>query len=203
MFSNVPDGPPAARILIVEDDKDTAESLALLLRLFGHETEVARTGPQAITIAQRQRPDYVILDIGLPGMDGYQVAQELKQAGPCKEAVIIAVTGYGQNEDRQRSSAAGIDFHLIKPVDHGVLLALMARSDGRSPPPTPRRHSHEPSADGPGKTAPESDHDLPSRGGPDPRAPGVAMSLACSVWRGDEAAGRPVPSPLLGDRPDK
>jgi two-component system CheB/CheR fusion protein len=128
------DGPrPATRILIVEDDRDTAESMALLLRLFGHEIAVARDGPEAIAKALSQQPEFVLLDIGLPGMDGYQVAMNLKREEPCKETIIIAITGYGQLEDRQQAREAGIDHHLVKPIDHGVLLALLARSEVVSP----------------------------------------------------------------------
>ena len=128
MLRKVDDRPHSAtRILIVEDDGDTAESMARLLRLFGYDVAVAREGHEAIDMAMRQRPDFVLLDLGLPGMDGYQVARNLKQQASCKDTVIIALTGYGLPEDRQRSCEAGIDHHLVKPVDHHVLLGLLAR----------------------------------------------------------------------------
>src|SRR5262245_31578092 len=94
MLHSKPDGPrSSARILIVEDDRDTAESMARLLKIFGYEVQVARDGVEAIARASGQKPDFVLLDIGLPGMDGYQVARNLKLEITYKEAVIIAVTG--------------------------------------------------------------------------------------------------------------
>jgi CheY-like chemotaxis protein len=125
-------GRVGARILVVEDNADSAESLAKLLELFGHELQVARDGPQAIALALRWRPEFVLLDLGLPAMDGYEVAIRLKQEATCREAVIIAVTGYGQPEDRQRSRAAGIDHHLLKPANPDVLLALLTGSEAAS-----------------------------------------------------------------------
>jgi CheY-like chemotaxis protein len=114
-------------ILVVEDDADTARSMALLLEHFGHEVEVARDGPQAIAAARRRRPDFVLLDLGLPLMDGHEVARRLRQEAGCRQSILIAVTGYGQEEDRQRSRMAGIDHHLLKPADPGVLLPLLSR----------------------------------------------------------------------------
>jgi len=115
---------------VVDDHADTVESLAMLLKIQGHEVQTARDGSEAIAVALRWRPEFIVLDLGLPGIDGYQVAARLKQEPSCGASVIIAVTGYGQVEDRQRSRAAGIDHHLLKPVDPGVLLALLARSHG-------------------------------------------------------------------------
>jgi CheY-like chemotaxis protein len=117
-----------ARVLIVEDDTDTATSTATLLSLFGYRVQIANDGPQALTAAPRWRPEVVLLDIGLPVMDGYQVAIRLRQEEACRGAVIIAVTGHGRPEDRQRCRAAGIHHHLLKPVDLRVLLSLLARS---------------------------------------------------------------------------
>src|SRR5262245_60754768 len=99
MLPDIHDGEVPLRILIVEDDQDTGESMARLLRIFGYEVALACEGGEAIEKALRQRPDFVLLDIGLPGMDGYQVALTLKRAEPCKDTIIIAVTGYGQSED--------------------------------------------------------------------------------------------------------
>jgi phosphotransferase system HPr (HPr) family protein len=123
--------PDKANILVVDDYGDTAESMALWLKCFGHEVQIARDGYQAIEIARRQRPDYVLLDIGLPGIDGYQVASRLRQEldGPL---VIIAVTGYGQEEDRIRALAAGCDYHFLKPIDLDTLVALLSAPDTRT-----------------------------------------------------------------------
>jgi phosphotransferase system HPr (HPr) family protein len=97
--------------------------MARWLKLLGHDVKVARDGYQAIDIARRQRPDCVLLDIGLPGPDGYQVASRLRQE--LAVPIIIAVTVYGQEEDRRRTLAAGCDHHFVKPVDHDALIALL------------------------------------------------------------------------------
>jgi CheY-like chemotaxis protein len=117
----------AARVLVVDDNADAADTLAKLLALGGHEAQIARDGPQAIVAALRWQPEFILLDIGLPGLDGYEVARRLRQEMACQETVLIAVTGYGQPEDRQRSRAAGIDHHLLKPVDWDVLRSLLSR----------------------------------------------------------------------------
>jgi CheY-like chemotaxis protein len=117
-----------ARILVVEDNVDTACGLARLLALLGNDVQLADDGPSAIAIAQTFRPELVLLDIGLPGMDGYQVASLLREEDCCKDAVIIAVSGYGQEEDRRRSQAAGFDHHLVKPVDLGSLMSLIGHT---------------------------------------------------------------------------
>jgi len=90
--------------------------------------EAAYDGFQAIETARAFEPEYVLLDIGLPGMDGYEVATRLKSEGCCKEAVIIAISGYGQEEDRRRSKAASFDHHLVKPVDFDSLISLNDQS---------------------------------------------------------------------------
>jgi CheY-like chemotaxis protein len=118
-----------ARVLVVEDNADSAESMARLLELFGHEVQVARDGPQALEAARGWRPEFVLLDLGMPGMDGYEVATRLREEAACRESVLIAVTGYGQPEDRRRSRAVGIDHHLLKPVDPDGLLSLLSRSE--------------------------------------------------------------------------
>jgi CheY-like chemotaxis protein len=115
------------RILIVEDDSDTAESLALLLRLQGHIIFAASDGPAAIEAAESTNPDVVLLDIGLPKMDGYEVARRLQQARWPKKPLLIAITGYGQQAERLRAYDAGIDIHLTKPVAPEELLRFLAR----------------------------------------------------------------------------
>jgi PAS domain S-box-containing protein len=116
----------SSRVLVVDDNADTAGGLARLLKLLGHDVEIAHDGERAIDIARRHLPEIVILDIGLPGMDGFQVARQLRLDPCCKTALIVAVSGYGQEEDRRRSQEAGFDYHLVKPVDFDALLALMA-----------------------------------------------------------------------------
>jgi CheY-like chemotaxis protein len=104
------------QILLVEDHKDTAESTAIGLRLFGYEVHIASDGPHALTLAQTQQPDVVVLDIGLPGMNGYEVAKRLRQEQK-NRVLLIATTGYGRStEERLKSYEAGIDLHLTKPV---------------------------------------------------------------------------------------
>ena len=88
----------------------------------------AHDGPSAIEAARDYRPDFVLLDIGLPGMDGYEVARRLREDEWCKDAVIIAISGYGQEEDRRRSKEAGFDHHLVKPIDHEALVMLLSRA---------------------------------------------------------------------------
>ena len=128
----LPASPPQApaRVLLVEDNVDAADALAELLRLWGHEVAVAHDGAAAVQMAQTLAPGVVLLDIGLPGMDGYQVASVLRSLPDLQRALIVALTGYGQEADRQRSSLAGFDHHLVKPVDLEVLRRLV--SSGRA-----------------------------------------------------------------------
>jgi len=116
----------SSRILVVDDNVDTAAGLAKLLKLLGHEVAVSHDGESAIEVARAHNPEVVLLDIGLPGMNGYEVAKRLRDEPCCKTAVIIAVSGYGQDEDRRRSSEAGFDHHLVKPVDFDALTSLLA-----------------------------------------------------------------------------
>jgi CheY-like chemotaxis protein len=113
------------RILIVDDNRDTALSGARLLEKLGHDVEIAFDGPTAVELARSFRPQTLFLDIGLPGMTGYEVARQLRQEG-FEQAQIVAISGYGQPDDRQRSREAGFDDHLVKPVDHAALLAVLA-----------------------------------------------------------------------------
>ena len=122
-----------ARILVVDDNVDTARGMARLLKLLGHEVATAHDGPEAIEVAREFRPEFILLDIGLPGMSGYEVASQLRQEECCEDAVIVAVSGYGQDEDRRRSKEAGFDHHLVKPLDHDALLSLLsAGGNGRA-----------------------------------------------------------------------
>jgi PAS domain S-box-containing protein len=123
-------GPTAAggsrRILVVDDNVDAARSLALLLRLWGHTVRTAYDGPSALAAAAADPPEVVLLDIGMPGMDGYEVARRLRAQAELRSALLVAVTGYGQDEDRRRAFAAGFDRHLTKPLDPDALQALLA-----------------------------------------------------------------------------
>jgi CheY-like chemotaxis protein len=101
--------------------------MAKLLKLSGHVVRVAHSGPDAIASAREHAPEYVILDIGLPGMDGYEVAARLRREEGGMKSVIIAVTGYGEEQARGRSEAAGFNHHLVKPVNFDTLLSIMAR----------------------------------------------------------------------------
>ncbi len=115
------------RVLVVDDNEDAAESLALLMSFEGYKVAVAHDGAHALAEAERFRPLLVLLDIGMPGMDGYEVARALRARESSKSLVIVALTGYGQPEDRARSTAAGFTDHLTKPVVREKLIALVNR----------------------------------------------------------------------------
>lgn len=114
------------RVLAVDDNVDTADSFALLLQLWGHEARVAYDGPAALASALVYRPDVVLLDIALPGLDGYQVARQLQQRTVFKDTFLVAITGYAQKKDCRRSREAGFHVHLAKPVDPERLRKLLA-----------------------------------------------------------------------------
>jgi PAS domain S-box-containing protein len=114
------------RILVVDDNRDSVDSMAMLLRAIGHEVETAHDGAGALERAPQYLPEYVLLDIGLPGMSGYTVAQRLRALPALREVKLIAMTGYGQEDDRRRSREAGFDHHLVKPVDFGTLCAILS-----------------------------------------------------------------------------
>jgi CheY-like chemotaxis protein len=117
-------------VLVVDDNVDAADSLGLLLRLSGQETRMAYDGPTALLVAEAFRPQLVLLDIGMPGMDGYEVARRLRGLPVLEGVVLVAVTGWGQEEDRLRSRAAGFDDHLVKPADPVALQHLLASAHG-------------------------------------------------------------------------
>ncbi|HWG00061.1 MAG TPA: response regulator [Steroidobacteraceae bacterium] len=112
-------------MLVVDDNRDAAESMSMLLEIWGHEVAFAYDGPSALKTAEQWQPEAVFLDIGLPGMDGYEVAERLRELPQAKTAVLIAITGYGQEDDRVRSRRAGIDHHLVKPVAPDALRGLI------------------------------------------------------------------------------
>ena len=131
------DGTPQRfKILVVDDNHDSALSLAMMLSIMGHETRTAHDGESAVISAEAFLPDVVLLDIGLPKLNGYEVAQRIRENAWGKSMFLIAVTGWGQDEDRQRSSEVGLNLHMVKPVEPSVLEKLLAelRVDGK---PTP------------------------------------------------------------------
>jgi CheY-like chemotaxis protein len=117
-----------SRVLVVDDNKDLALSMARLLQLLGYEVETVFDGPNGIEAARKFQPRVVLLDIGLPNMDGYEVARTLREEG-FRDTLIIAVSGYGQEEDRQRSREAGMDYHVTKPVDVKSITALIRKAE--------------------------------------------------------------------------
>ena len=116
---------PAAH-LVVDDNRDAADSLALLLRLAGQDVRVAYDGPSALAEAQQFRADLVFLDIGMPGMDGYEVATRLRRQPGAEDVVLVAVTGWGQEDDRRRGQEAGFDGHTVKPAEPEPLRPFFA-----------------------------------------------------------------------------
>jgi PAS domain S-box-containing protein len=122
--SNVPT--MARRILVVDDNRDSATSLATLLKLMGNDTQTAYDGKEAVEMAAKYKPDVILLDIGLPKMNGYAACQAIREQPWAKTIVIVALTGWGQEEDRRKSKDAGFDGHMVKPVDHAALMNLLA-----------------------------------------------------------------------------
>jgi DNA-binding response OmpR family regulator len=125
------------RILLVEDNEDAREMLHMLLTLAGHDVQGAADGPSGIEMAQAMDPDIVVIDLGLPGMDGYEVARQLR-AGLKTGVGLIALSGYGQSADRRKALEAGFDTHLVKPVDPNHLSGVIASIQRRQQ--DPSRH---------------------------------------------------------------
>ncbi len=115
----------AHRILVVDDNHDAATSLATLLQITGHETFTAHDGPTALAVIEQRRPDVVLLDIGLPRLNGYEVCRLVRKLPWGHGVTLIALTGWGQEEDRRKSHDAGFDGHLVKPVEFPALMALL------------------------------------------------------------------------------
>jgi signal transduction histidine kinase/ActR/RegA family two-component response regulator len=127
------------RVLVVDDNQDAAETLSFLLKQAGHEVRVAHDGPGALEMARGQRPQVVLLDIGLPGMDGYEVARALREGVGLRNAYIVAITGFGQPDDRRRAEESGFDDHLAKPVEPARLFAMLGAMAGEPVGPARRR----------------------------------------------------------------
>jgi CheY-like chemotaxis protein len=119
------------RILVVDDNRDSADSLAMLLRLVGHDVRTVHDGRQALVVAAAYRPDVVLLDIGLPGMDGFNVARHMRTQPELADVVLVALTGYGTEEDRRRSQEAGFNHHMVKPVHFETLNEVLAALDSQ------------------------------------------------------------------------
>jgi CheY-like chemotaxis protein len=114
------------RILIVDDNRDSADSLSMMLKIMGNDTRTAYDGEEAVAVANEFRPAVILLDIGLPRLNGYEACRRIREQTKGKELVIIAQTGWGQDEDRQRTHQAGFDHHMVKPVDPQALMSLLA-----------------------------------------------------------------------------
>lgn len=127
-----PSGSPATdnpvhsfRILVVDDNHDSALSLAMMLTIMGHETRTAYDGEAALASAESFRPEVVLLDIGLPKLNGYEVAQRIRESPWGGKTFLIAVTGWGQDEDRARSAEVGLNLHMVKPVEPAALESVL------------------------------------------------------------------------------
>ena len=118
-------------MLVVDDNHDSADSLAMLLEASGHDASAAYDGQEALRLAEEWRPDVVLLDIGMPRMNGYDAARAMRATEWGERAMLIAQTGWAQEEDRRKASEAGFDAHLTKPVDHQALMALIASASER------------------------------------------------------------------------
>jgi CheY-like chemotaxis protein/anti-sigma regulatory factor (Ser/Thr protein kinase) len=130
---SAPSGPPSlpagskpVRILLVEDNPDAAETFTVLLELGGHEVRVAKDGLAAIDAVEDFSPDIAFIDVGLPGIDGYDLATRLRAHPGCHSTILVALTGYGRDEDKKRAAEAGFDHHLTKPVDFALIDRLLA-----------------------------------------------------------------------------
>jgi CheY-like chemotaxis protein len=119
-------------VLVVDDNLDAAQSLAMLLKAGGHDVRTAHDGPATLEAALAYRPNVVLLDIGMPGMNGFDVAKRLRQEPALGNVVLVAMTGYGQDADRQRSQEAGFDHHLVKPALFEQVQKILANVSGKA-----------------------------------------------------------------------
>jgi CheY-like chemotaxis protein/anti-sigma regulatory factor (Ser/Thr protein kinase) len=137
---------PRGRIMVVDDNRDAASSLAMVLRSSGHTVLTAHSGEQALELAVREKPHAIVLDIGMPHMNGYEVARRLRKTVDGKEVLLVALTGWGQKEDIEKSLNAGFDFHMTKPADPERIERLLenflrSRSAARNAPETQHQYS--------------------------------------------------------------
>jgi CheY-like chemotaxis protein/two-component sensor histidine kinase len=124
--------PRPRRVLVVDDNKDSADSLFMLLKIAGHEVKTAYDGLQAIAVAEQFRPEVILLDIGMPEMNGYDTCRYIRQQEWGKHIIIAALTGWGQEEDKRKSMEAGFNFHLVKPASLETLMPLLAEIPGKT-----------------------------------------------------------------------
>jgi len=117
----------ASRILVIDDNVDLANGLARLLRILGHHVQVAYDGPSGLDKAKELNPEFILLDIGLPGMDGYQAAAHIRREEGTKSAMIVAISGYGEEEDRRRAEQAGFNHYLVKPIAFEDLIEILSK----------------------------------------------------------------------------
>ena len=123
-----PEATVQRRILLVDDNRDSADSLAMLLKVMGHEVRIAHDGLEAVEGAATFQPHVILLDIGLPRLNGYEAARRIREQQRHKDLTLVALTGFGQDEDRRRAEEAGFDAHMVKPVDFAALAKLLAAS---------------------------------------------------------------------------
>lgn len=119
--------PRLRRVLVADDNLDAGETLALLLRFDGHEVHVAHDGLMALELFDRLQPDVAILDIGMPGLSGHEVAQRIRAQGNGRDVTLIALTGWGQKADKVRATESGFDYHFTKPVEPDALSELISK----------------------------------------------------------------------------
>jgi CheY-like chemotaxis protein len=119
------------RVLVVDDNRDAADTMVTLLDLLGATTRVAHSGPDALAALPGFEAEAILLDLGMPGMDGYEVARRIRQDPRFRDVTLIALTGWGQEEDRRRTRSAGFDHHLVKPIDFAELKALLGSLKAR------------------------------------------------------------------------
>jgi CheY-like chemotaxis protein/two-component sensor histidine kinase len=124
--------PPAVRILVVDDNQDSADSLGVVLSFLGADVRIAYDGQSALEALRTYHPSVVVLDLGMPGLDGYEVAHQVRRDPDLRDLTLIALTGWGQEQDRRRTREAGFDHHLVKPVDLEVLKTLLASLNGQT-----------------------------------------------------------------------
>jgi CheY-like chemotaxis protein len=124
---------PRRRVLIADDNSDAADTLAMLLEMSGYEMCVARDGEEAVSMAASFQPDAILLDIGMPRLDGYGACERIRLLPGASPAFIVALTGWGNEGDKDRARAAGFDLHLVKPVDPARLLEILAAVPARKP----------------------------------------------------------------------
>jgi CheY-like chemotaxis protein len=119
------------RILVVDDNVDSASSLAALLSMTGNQTRMAHDGVEAVQAAEQFRPDLVLLDLGLPGLNGFEACRRIREQPWSRNTVMVALTGWGHEDYRRKSQAAGFDHHMVKPVDPAALMELLETASGK------------------------------------------------------------------------